>query len=151
MEKYRGVIVELGEPFDARHVKIYMTWFPGNKMDAIIMCFADNAVEFGFAHYDGNRSLEFDDKENANCVLKALSYSRSKTQRGDTVYFKEGDDYLMYYFKNEDVVFVVSDDYVYSLGSLSEAVEAANDIGEEVAEAVGQFVDEISADLGAKW
>jgi len=146
MEKYRGEVVEVGDPlYSYRYAKLYITWLPEDKADIIAMCLNGNTVEFGFAHYDG-KSLQFDSKETAECVLKSL-LSNNKRRRRDTVYFEEDDSYFKYYFKDADVVFVAVDDYVYMLGSLSKAVETAEYEGEDVADAVRRFVETIRREL----
>jgi len=143
MEKYRGEVVEVGDPLESyRYAKLHITWLPEGKADIIAMCLEGNAVEYGFAHYDG-KSLQFDSKETAECVLKSLLYSGDKKHHKDVVYFEEDGNYIKYYFKNENVVFVAVDDCVYMLGSLSKAVETAEYEGEDVAEAVRRFVEAI--------
>jgi len=146
MERYRGTVVELGDPLhDDRHVKLFITWLPEDKADVVVMCSEGNAVELGFAHYDGLGNMKFSDKEIAECFMKALSHSEGKKQRDDIVYFEEDEASLKYYFRKEDTVIVATDDDVYLLGSLSEAAEVAGEIGEEVAESVSRFVDMIAS------
>jgi len=61
-------------------------------------------------------------------------------KRNDVVYYDEIDNWLLYYFRGEDTLFVASDDYVYLLGGLEGAISAAAEVDKGLRDTVASFV-----------
>jgi len=136
MEIRPGEVLELGDV-----AVLYVVKLPGGKKDIIVQNMVENAVEFGFIHYDGNR-FWFSDEEDIDAIMHGL-LTGSVKKTDDVVYYRETESWALYYFKGADVVFAVGDDDVYPLGSIHDAVAAAEDIGGELPTVVSEFLESI--------
>jgi len=131
-----GEVLELGGA-----VRLYVVKLSGGKKDIIIEDMTENAVEYGFAHYDGEK-FRFANQEDVDIVMRALLSGNVK-KFDDIVYYMETDNWILYYFKMNDIIFALGDDDVYTLGSRDDAVSAAAEISDELSTIVSEFLESI--------
>jgi len=131
-----GTIIEFG---DDPAVKLYATDLQ-DHIDVIVVTMDWNAVEYGFMRIDDD--IVFTDKEDIRMIMRAL-LEGNVAKRNDIVYYGEYDDWLLYYFRGENVVFAAGDDYVYALGGAEGAVDAAAEVDERLRELVASFVSQL--------
>jgi len=133
-----GKIIEIDD--GAEYVRLY-TVNQQDHIDVIVMTAVNNAVEYGFMQVD-DREVVSTSKEDVEMIIRSLLRG-NVAKRNDIVYYDELDGWLLYYFRGENVVFAAGDDYVYALGSVIGAANAAAEVDERLRELVVGFVSQL--------
>jgi len=129
-----GKIIEIdGNSF----VRLYVANLH-NRIDVIVMTVDTSAVEYGLIQID-NKEITFTDREDVELIIRSLVEGEIK-RWNDVVYYDEADNWLLYYFRGEDALFAASDDWVYPLGSVEDAISAAAEVSEELRDVVAGFI-----------
>jgi len=131
-----GVIIEFSND---PTVRLYATDLQ-DRIDVVVMTVDGNAVECGLVQIDDD--VTFTDKEDIKMIVKAL-VKENAIKRNDIVYYGEYDGWLIYYFRRENVVFAASDDSVYPLGGIEDAVGAVAEVDERLRDIVAAFVSQL--------